>query len=133
MLTCVREHITFGTPENTKANIASGQLARRYGFPYRASPTNASNTVDVQAIYETQMALWRCTLGHANLHYHAAGWLEGGLCASLEKPVLDVEMLQHVTAFLDPLVIDENTLAFEAIKDVPTGGHFFGTPHTLER
>ena len=48
----------FGTPENTKANIASGQLARRYGVPYRASPTNASNCADAQATYETQMALW---------------------------------------------------------------------------
>lgn len=123
----------FGTPENTKANIASGQLARRYGLPYRASPTNASNTVDAQATYETQMALWGCTLGHANLHYHAAGWLEGGLCASLEKLVLDVEMLQHMMSFLDPIIIDEGTLAFDAMSDVQTGGHFFGTPHTLAR
>jgi len=123
----------FGTPENTKANIASGQLARRYSLPYRASPTNASNAADAQATYETQMALWGCTLGHANLHYHAAGWMEGGLCASLEKLVLDVEMLQHMTAFLDPIVIDDDTLAFDAMEDVPVGGHFFGTPHTLER
>ena len=123
----------FGTPENTKANIASGQLARRYNLPYRASPTSASNIVDAQAAYETQMALWSCTLGHANLHYHAAGWMEGGLCASYEKLILDVEMLQHMIAFLDPIEIDEDTLAFEAMKGVPTGGHFFGSPHTMER
>jgi len=123
----------FGTPENTKANIASGQLARRYGLPYRASPTSASNVVDAQAAYETQMALWSCTLGHANLHYHAAGWMEGGLCASYEKFILDVEMLQHMIAFLDPIEINADTLAFEAMRDVPTGGHFFGSPHTMER
>jgi trimethylamine--corrinoid protein Co-methyltransferase len=123
----------FGTPENTKANVASGQLARRYGLPYRASPTNASNAPDAQATYETQMALWGCTLGHANLHYHAAGWLEGGLCASLEKLVLDVEMLQHMTSFLDPIAVDEAELGLDAMRDVPTGGHFFGTPHTIER
>ena len=33
----------FGTPENTKANIIAGQLARRYGLPYRSSNANASN------------------------------------------------------------------------------------------
>jgi len=27
----------FGTPENTKAAFAGGQLARRYGLPYRSS------------------------------------------------------------------------------------------------
>ncbi|MFD0857859.1 trimethylamine methyltransferase family protein [Roseovarius aquimarinus] len=123
----------FGTPENAKANIASGQLARRYGVPYRASPTNASNAADAQAAYETEMALWACMLGHANLHYHAAGWLEGGLCASFEKLVLDVEMLQHKMAFLEPIEVNEGELAFEAMKEVPTGGHFFGSPHTMER
>ncbi|MEX1236215.1 MAG: trimethylamine methyltransferase family protein [Roseovarius sp.] len=123
----------FGTPENAKANIASGQLARRYGIPYRASPTNASNVADAQAAYETEMALWACMLGHANLHYHAAGWLEGGLCASFEKLVLDVEMLQHMIAFLEPIKVDPAELAFEAMRDVPTGGHFFGSPHTMAR
>ena len=123
----------FGTPENAKANIASGQLARRYGLPYRASPTNASNSADAQSAYETEMALWACTLGHANLHYHAAGWLEGGLTASFEKLVLDVEMLQHMMAFLEPIAVDEEHLAFEAIASVETGGHFFGAAHTMER
>ena len=123
----------FGTPENTKANIASGQLARLYNLPYRASPTNASNSADAQAAYETEMALWSCVLGHANLHYHAAGWLEGGLTASFEKLVHDVEMLQHMMEFLEPIKVDEDELAFDAIANVPTGGHFFGEPHTMER
>ncbi len=123
----------FGTPENTKANIASGQLARRYGVPYRASPTNASNCADAQATYETQMALWGSVLGHANLHYHAAGWLEGGLTVSFEKLILDVEMLQHMMSFLEPIVVNEDELGFDAIANVPTGGHFFGEPHTMER
>ena len=68
----------FGTPENAKANIIAGQLARRYGLPYRTSNANASNAVDLQATYETMMATWGATLGGANLVYHAAGWLEGG-------------------------------------------------------
>ena len=123
----------FGTPENTKANIASGQLAWLYNLPYRASPTNASNCADAQSAYETEMALWACALGHANLHYHAAGWLEGGLTSSFEKLVLDIEMLQHMMEFLEPIKVDEDELAFEAMANVPTGGHFFGEPHTMER
>ncbi|WP_282608525.1 trimethylamine methyltransferase family protein [Pelagibius sp. Alg239-R121] len=123
----------FGTPENTKANIASGQLARKYNLPYRCSPTNASNAADSQATYETEMALWGCVLGHGNLLYHAAGWLEGGLTASYEKFVLDVEMLQNMVEFLEPIKVDEAELGFDAIKSVPTGGHFFGTEHTMER
>ena len=36
----------FGTPENGKANVMGGQLARHYGLPYRTSACNASNCVD---------------------------------------------------------------------------------------
>jgi trimethylamine--corrinoid protein Co-methyltransferase len=123
----------FGTPENTKANIASGQLARRYRLPYRTSNASASNMADAQGAYETEMSLWGAILGHGNLVYHAAGWQEGGLTASFEKLVLDVEMLQMMVEFLKPIVVDEQELGFDAIKGVATGGHFFGEPHTMER
>ncbi len=123
----------FGTPEHAKANVASGQLARRYNLPYRASNSSASNTVDAQAAYETQMSLWGCVLGGTNLIYHAAGWMEGGLQASYEKLVLDVEMLQHMMEFLTPIDLSDEALAFDAMSRVPTGGHFFGDEHTMTR
>ena len=123
----------FGTPENAKANIASGQLARRYRLPYRTSNASASNSADAQGAYETQMSLWGAMLGHGNLIYHAAGWQEGGLVASFEKLVLDVEMLQMMIEFLQPIVVDEAELGLEAQREVSPGGHFFGSAHTMER
>jgi trimethylamine--corrinoid protein Co-methyltransferase len=123
----------FGTPENAKANIASGQLARHYHLPYRTSNASASNAADAQGAYETEMSLWGAILGHGNLVYHAAGWQEGGLTASFEKLVLDVEMLQLMMEFLQPIQVDVQELGFDAIKGVPTGGHFFGEPHTMQR
>lgn len=123
----------FGTPENTKANMIAGQLARRYGLPYRTSNTNASNTVDLQATYETAMATWGAVMGGGNMIYHAAGWLEGGLTASYEKLILDVEILQNMMEFLKPIEFSEDALGFEAIKSVQTGGHFFGAQHTMDR
>ena len=47
----------FGTPENAQATMAAGQLARRYRLPYRSSNANASNLVDAQAAYESEMSL----------------------------------------------------------------------------
>jgi trimethylamine---corrinoid protein Co-methyltransferase len=123
----------FGTPENAKANIASGQLARHYRLPYRTSNASASNVADAQGVYETEMSLWGAILGHGNLIYHAAGWQEGGLTASYEKFVLDIEMLQLMTEFLKPIVVNEAELGFEAMSHVQPGGHFFGEPHTMER
>lgn len=123
----------FGTPENTKANLIAGQLARRYGLPYRSSNTNASNAVDLQAAYETTMATWGAVIGGGNLIYHAAGWLEGGLTASYEKLILDVEILQNMIEILRPIDFSEDELGFDAIASVPTGGHFFGAEHTMSR
>lgn len=123
----------FGTPENTKANLIGGQLARRYRLPYRTSNANASNAVDLQAAYETVMATWGAVGGGGNMIYHGAGWLEGGLTASYEKLILDVEILQNMMELLRPIDFSEEELGFDTIASVPTGGHFFGTEHTLQR
>ena len=103
------------------------------GFPYRSSNACAANAVDAQAAYESEMSIWGAVMGHANLIMHAAGWMEGGLVASFEKFIIDVEICQMMSEFLQPLVVDESSLAFDAITEVGPGGHFFGAAHTLER
>ncbi len=123
----------FGTPEYTKAALAGGQLARRYHFPYRSSNANAANAVDAQAAYESQMSLWGALMGGAHMIIHGAGWMEGGLVASFEKFVVDVEMLQMMSEVFQPLLVNNDELAFEAMVEVGPGGHFFGAAHTLER
>lgn len=123
----------FGTPEYAKAAQASGQLARHIGVPFRSSNVTAANEVDAQAAYESQMALWGSLMGGAHLIEHAAGWMHGGLTASFEKLILDAEMLQMMAAYFDPIAVDDAHLAFEAMREVGAGGHFFGAAHTMDR
>jgi trimethylamine--corrinoid protein Co-methyltransferase len=123
----------FGTPESVKSQFASGQMARRYGLPWRSSNATASPVVDAQAAYESEMAVWGAVMGGVNLLYQGAGWLEGGLTASFEKLIVDAEILQMIGEVLQPLVVDEASLGFDAIAEVGPGGHFFGAAHTLER
>lgn len=124
----------FGTPEGALALLCGGQLARRYGIPYRGSGgLNNSKTVDAQAGYETQMSLWPAVMSHANIILHSAGWLEAGLVCSLEKFMIDVEGLAVMQRMLDGFEIDEESLALTSIAEVGPGGHHFGTAHTLAR
>ncbi len=123
----------LGTPEYLKSTIVGGQMARRYNLPYRSSNVCSANAVDAQAGYESMFSLWGVVMGGGNLIKHAAGWMEGGLVASYEKFILDVDLIQMVATFLEPLVVDDSTLALDAIREVGPGGHFFGTGHTLER
>ena len=123
----------FGTPEYLQAAQASGQLARRLGVPFRSSNVNAANSPDAQSAYESCLSLWGAISGQANLIKHAAGWLHGGLTASLEKLIIDAEILQMVAASLEPFEVRKETIALEAIAEVGPGGHFFGSPHTMAR
>jgi trimethylamine--corrinoid protein Co-methyltransferase len=123
----------FGTPEYVHAVLAGAQLGRRLKLPVRSSAVNASPVVDAQSTYETAFSLQAAVLSHSHLINHAAGWLEGGLSASLEKIVVDAELLRNWAEILKPLEFSDDDLAVDAIKGIAAGGHFFGAAHTLAR
>ena len=123
----------FGTPEYIKAMQISGQMARFYGVPWRGSNANATNAPDAQATWESAFSLQGAVQGGANVVFHAAGWLEGGLSASFEKFVIDCEMLQQVLYAQNPVPFSLDDLAFDAMKEVGPNGHFFGADHTQSR
>jgi len=123
----------FGTPEMMRTSIIGGQLARRYGLPYRSSNVNAANSMDAQAAYESVFALWGAVQGGVNMMKHGLGWMEGGLHTSFEKFVLDADLLQMVSEFLTPIGTTEADMALDAMREVGPGGHFFGCEHTQSR
>jgi len=123
----------FGTPEYTKAAFGAGQLARRIGAPWRCSSATAANAPDAQAAYESQMSLWGALLGGCHFVLHAAGWLEGGLTASTEKFILDVEMLQMFAELFQPVSASLEEIGIDAVAEVGPGGHFFAAAHTMQR
>ncbi|MEF8834237.1 MAG: trimethylamine methyltransferase family protein [Halofilum sp. (in: g-proteobacteria)] len=123
----------FGTPEYMRAMQLSGQMARRYGLPLRASNANAANWPDAQATWESSNSLFGALSGQAGMIFHAAGWLEGGLTASMEKFVIDCEVLQQWTYYHRPVATEPEDLAVDAIRAVGPDGHFLGSEHTQAR
>ncbi|WP_411890971.1 trimethylamine methyltransferase family protein [Yoonia sp. SDW83-1] len=125
----------FGTPEYMRATQMTGQMARFYGLPMRASGVCAANVPDGQAMWETSNSLWSAVQSGTNIVYHAAGWLEGGLVASPEKFVMDCEVLQMIQRYMEPEVVatGPDDIAIDAIKEVGPQGHFFGIQHTQDR
>lgn len=125
----------FGGPESHFGLLASGQLARRYRLPWRAGggSLTTSPLPDAQAAYEGMNTMQAAFLAGANIHMHCGGWLEGGLVASFEKLVVDLDMLQTLIREFAPVEISEEALAFGAHDEVRHGGHFLGAAHTMER
>ncbi len=126
---------SFGGPESVFGLYASGQIARRYGLPWRAGggTLTASQSVDAQAAYESLNTLLAAFMAGANVVYQSAGWLESGLVACYEKFVLDIELLQMLRRQFTPVTFDEESLAFSAHAEIGPGGYFLGAEHTLER
>jgi trimethylamine--corrinoid protein Co-methyltransferase len=125
----------FGTPEYMRATQMTGQMARFYGLPMRASGVCAANIPDGQAMWETSNSLWSAVQSGTNVVYHAAGWLEGGLIASPEKFIMDCEMLQMIQRYMEPEVwaTGPDEIALDAIREVGASGHYFGIQHTQDR
>jgi trimethylamine--corrinoid protein Co-methyltransferase len=125
---------SFGTPESAIGLLCTGQIARRYGLPFRSGGgLTASQTADAQSAYEALMTLLPTFLAGTNFVMHSAGWLEGGLVSCYEKFIVDIELLRMLRHEFTPLEIDEESLAFGAHEEVGQGGHFLGAAHTLER
>jgi trimethylamine--corrinoid protein Co-methyltransferase len=126
---------SFGGPESALSLFCTGQIARKYGLPWRAGGggLTASQSVDAQAAYEAMNTMLPAFLAGANLVMHSAGWLESGLVACYEKFIVDIEILRTLQGEFTAPIITEETLAFDAHLEVGHGGHFLGCAHTLER
>ena len=122
---------TFGTPEPTLVLFAAAQLARRLGLPFRSGGSLcASKLADAQAAYESAQSLLPTMLAGVNFVLHGAGWLEGGLCSSYEKFVMDADQLGMMQVLAQGVDLSEAGQAMDAIREVGPGSHFLGCAHT---
>ena len=114
------------------SNYAIGQMARRMELTLRCGGSlTASKIEDAQAAYESADSMHSTMLAGANYVLHAAGWMEGGLCVSFEKLVMDADRLGSYQKLLDGLEINDNSLARNAHEEVAPESHFLSSPHTM--
>ena len=53
--------------------------------------------------------------------------------SSIEKYVIDVQILESLQHEFTPIHFDDDSLAFSAHEEVGHAGHFLGAMHTMER
>ncbi len=110
---------------------AAAQLARRLGVPFRSGGSlTASKIPDAQAAYESANTLLPTLLSGVNFALHSAGWLEGGLCSSYEKFVMDSDQLGMMQVIAQGIDLSEAAQAMDTIKEVGPGSHHLGSAHT---
>ncbi|ADZ71208.1 trimethylamine methyltransferase family protein [Polymorphum gilvum] len=122
---------TFGSPEGTLLLNGAAKLARRLNLPFRSGGSfTASKLPDAQSAQESAQTITATLLSGVNFALHAAGWLEGGLCSSYEKFILDADQLGMMHVLARGIDLSEEALAMDALREVGPGGHFLGAAHT---
>lgn len=122
---------TFGSPEGTLLLNGAAKLARRLGLPFRSGGSfTASKLPDAQSAQEAAQTITATVQAGVNFALHSAGWLEGGLCSSYEKFILDADQLGMMHVLARGIDLSEEALAMDALEEVGPGGHFLGAAHT---
>jgi len=126
--------LAIGSPELAQVTAAHMQLVRFYGLPSRGSGAlTDANYPNAQAGLESMMGMLTVVNSGADFVLHAAGILSSYLAFSNEKFVIDDEICGRVRRFHRPLVVDDETLAYDAVARVGPGGHFLMEDQTVKR
>ena len=125
-------NLAIGSIENAMFSLINGQLAKRYNIPVRMSGAlSDSKIVDAQAGYESMLTLLMAEMGGGNFILHAAGILDSYNTVSYEKLIMDDELIGMIRHLQRGVTVDDNSLAFDAIKEVGPRGAFIAHEHTF--
>ena len=123
---------SWGGPEVGMSGACAAQLAHRLGLPCDAYGLSSSATrLDPQFAYERLTNAFVPALAGADL-LSGLGTTESGMAGALEVAVIDDEIIGLLKRVARGCAVDEETLAFEVIRDVvQNDGVFLGEAHTV--
>jgi trimethylamine--corrinoid protein Co-methyltransferase len=120
-----------GSVEMGLLNAAGAQMAQFYKLPYYATGgMTDSKTLDTQAGYESAITNLLCALSGANFIHDAAGLMDFALTVCYEKYVIDNDILGMVMRAVEGIRVNDDTLAYDLIKEIGPGGNFVTAKHT---
>ncbi|MFC2009703.1 trimethylamine methyltransferase family protein [Chloroflexota bacterium] len=120
-----------GSVELGLLNAAGAQMAQFYRIPFYATGgMTDSKVLDAQSGYESAITSLLCALAGSNFIHDAAGLMEFALTACYEKYVIDNEILGMVMRAVEGIKVNDDTLAYDLIKQVGPGGNFVTARHT---
>lgn len=123
---------TCGGPEDLLFQMASSQLARRYGLASAIGTfATGAKTSDWQAGTENGLSGLSSSLAGADM-LCGAGLLYGARVYSAQQLLLDAELFDLLAKMAEGFGTSEEELAAEVIDAVGPGGHFLAEKHTRD-
>lgn len=123
---------TGGGPEDFLFGAATNLLAGFYNLPLSmGSFATGAKTPDWQAGVENSLSTFMASLVMSDMLL-GVGLLHGSRIWSYEQMLLDCEIFSIVHKMMEGIVVDDESLALDAIHAVGPGGHFLAQKHTLK-
>lgn len=122
---------SYGRPEKELCNVAMAQMARRYGayfFPHTGH-TDAKKP-GPEAGFEKALNALPSLIACGRVGI-SCGLLSVDEVYSPVQLVIDREIVSALKRFVQGFEVNDDTLAFEIVKEVGPGGIFTGTEHTV--
>ena len=124
-----------GSPEQGLLSAACAQMGIVFDLPFgTACGMTDAKLPDFQAGAERASTVLAAALSGANIIYEAAGMYASLLGACPESLLLDNDVLGAAMRVTRGIEVTPETLSFEEINQVCTGGegHYLGSNHTLQ-
>ncbi len=120
----------MGAIETMMIDCAYAEVGKHLGLPTHAYlGMSDAKVVDAQCGFESGIGAVLGALAGVNM-ISGPGMLDFESCFSLEKLVIDAEIVGMAKRLVAGMVEREAPLALEVIRQVGHAGHFLSTPHT---
>jgi trimethylamine--corrinoid protein Co-methyltransferase len=120
----------MGAVETMMIDMAYAQVGKRLGLPTHAyMGMSDSKIVDAQCGFESGIGTVLAALAGINM-VSGAGMLDFESCFSLEKLVLDCEIIGQARRLVRGMDDSEDPLALTVMRQVGHAGHFLAAEHT---
>jgi trimethylamine--corrinoid protein Co-methyltransferase len=123
-----------GSPEQGLLSAACAQIGQHFGLPMgTGAGMSDAKLPDFQGGAEHASNVAVSALSGANIVYESAGMYSSLLGACLESLLLDNDLLGACMRMVKGIAVNEETLAFDEIKDVCLNNksHYLGSDQTI--
>lgn len=121
---------TGGGPEDFLFGAASNSLSDFYNVPLSmGSFATGAKEPNWQAGIENSLSTLMASIVMSDMLL-GVGLLNGSRIWSFEQMVMDCEIFDIIAKMMEGIVVNDETLALEAIRDVGIGGNFLTQKHT---
>ena len=121
-----------GAPETCLLHAATAQMAHYYRLPYQGGTGIDATVPDAQAGYERALQVLTNALAGTNFIHLSIGMIEQMLTASYEQCLIDNEILGAAFRITRGIEVNDDTIAFEVIKELGPGNSLYMVhEHTL--